>query len=786
MLISYNWLQTYFDKPLPDPEKITELLTLHSFEVESIEKVASDFVFDIKVLPDRAHDCLSHRGIAREISVLTATPLNRARNSKHLYPESNVAKIEVEDAKLCPRFSLLVIENVVIKESPSWLKERLESIGQKSINNIVDITNFVMFDMGQPLHAYDLEKLTGAPNGISLGVRFSNGNERLQALDGKDYPLKEENIVIYDANARDKKALGVAGVKGGLASKIDEKTRNIVIEAANFNPVSVRISSKNLELRTDASIRFENGMSPELTTEALFKAADLAMEIASSADTRVEGLADFYPRKASPYKVGFSLTEVRKILGIEVNQKEIEVILLKGGFEFKYINPRDLIVKLAPQFIGTPYKYGSSVLYDAPNFFDCSSFTSFLYKEVGIAIPRMSADQFVFGEEISRAELKAGDLVFSNSGNGKIHYESTEWLKGTPIHGGVDHVGIYMADGLVLHATQYAEAVVEENLNESKSYKNIIGFRKVKTLDENRFVVTIPSVRLDLRIKEDLIEEIGRIYGYENIPSQKVAKSQVDPEINKISYYCDLIRSILNKRGFSEVYNYPLVSEGEVEILNPLSRDKAHLRKNLVEGLQDSLRLALVNAPLLGLKIIKIFEIGKVFDTSEEYLSLGLVVKNTNEYKGKVEREEVLELKSELEKQLQMKLEFKNSGEVYHINLESVINNLSEPSEPLKYLIDDSKFFYKEISSYPFILRDIAVFVPMGTKAIELQKLIKQQSGNLLVNIYLFDEFKKDDQVSYAHRLVFQSNEKTLTDEEVNIIVENITQSIKNSGWVVR
>jgi phenylalanyl-tRNA synthetase beta chain len=220
MKVSYKWLETYFEKTPPAPEKIAELLTAHAFEIESLEKVGTDTVFDVKVLPDRAHDCLSHMGIAREVSVLSGAPLKKEKISpkKLDVPESNLFRAEVADQKLCRRFSALVIEGIEVKDSPLWLVERLEALGQRSINNIVDATNYVMFAVGQPLHAYDRELLTDSGGSSKLGVRLAHDGETLTALDGKEYTLTTENLIIVDGNTDN--ALGIAGVKGGKAIEV--------------------------------------------------------------------------------------------------------------------------------------------------------------------------------------------------------------------------------------------------------------------------------------------------------------------------------------------------------------------------------------------------------------------------------------------------------------------------------------------------------------------------------------------------------------------------------------
>ncbi|MFA6095334.1 MAG: phenylalanine--tRNA ligase beta subunit-related protein, partial [Candidatus Paceibacterota bacterium] len=233
MKVSYAWLNTYFKKGLfgsrlPRPARLAELLSAHAFEVEGIEKVAGDTVLDVKVLPDRAHYALSHRGIAREASVMTGIPTKPAASS-HAAPDASVPAVlvRVDDSALCPRYMARRIEGVNITAAPAWLARPLERIGQQSINSVVDATNFVMYDLGQPLHAFDADKVRG-----QIVVRRARAGEKIVVLGGKEIELLGSDLVIAD----DEGAIAIAGVKGGKRAEVTEETRNIIIESANFNP----------------------------------------------------------------------------------------------------------------------------------------------------------------------------------------------------------------------------------------------------------------------------------------------------------------------------------------------------------------------------------------------------------------------------------------------------------------------------------------------------------------------------------------------------------------------
>lgn len=799
----------YFDEPIPSPETIRDLLTDHAFEVESLEKVQNDTLIDIKVLPDRAHDCLSHRGIAREVSVLSGVPLKKEVFNPRPFtaPESNILKVEIEDIKLCKRFSALVIDNIEVRESPEWLQDLLETIGQRSINNVVDATNFVMFSLGQPLHAYDKALLTEAHGGYKIVARRAKNGEVVKTLGEKDFTLSTENLVIADANKD--AVLGIAAIRGGDATKITKSTTSIVIEAANFDAINIRKTSKQLGLRTDASVRFENDITPELTMRAIQDVTNLLFEIAKTDETQVEGLVDIYPKRVKPHRVGVSLSEIKNVIGIDIKKEEVESILDKDGLIWSSCNPREKIVERARELIGTPYKFGSSVTFDSPLTFDCSSFSAYLHVEAGISIPRIAIDQFVFGSEITKEDALPGDLVFFNTGEsihttgeyysnvlGKnvsqiaIRTESVEYMAGTKVPQGVDHIGIYIGDNKIIHASG-SLGVVESTIGESKQLSTVIGYRRMISNDESRYVITVPAERLDLRIKEDLIEEIGRIYGYRDVSPKEILPLGKDPEINKISYYEDLVRHALVSKGFSEVMSYAFVEKGEVELLNPIATDKAFLRSTLAPKIQESLEMNFLNIDLLGLSQIKIFELGKVFQKDGEYISLAIAIKNPKSYKQNTVEAEILEITQALAQTLGTEINFEKVGDVYTVNFTDVVVKLPTPHTAQSYLIDDSQFRYKKISPYPYILRDIAVFVPDGVAGEEIVNILVSESGDLLVQYTLFDVFTKNfpegARTSYAYRLVFQSFEKTLTDDEVNQIMERVNSKIaEKSGWQVR
>ena len=284
----------------------------------------SDAVLELDLTPNRP-DCLSVIGIAREIAAIQKTPLN--------YPDytiedkadtiHKISSVKIEAPDHCPRYSARLVENVAVKRSPFWLQDRLLSIGLRPINNIVDITNFVMMETGQPLHAFDFDFL--AENRIV--VRTAAEDEKFVTLDEKQRTLGPEMLMICDGA----KAVGIGGVMGGLNSEIEAGTTRVLIEGAYFNPISIRKTSKKLGLATDASHRFERGVDPEGTVRAVNRAAKLMVDLGGG--SLVEGIIDEYPKPQTEKSVDLSVRRTHRLLGIEPDAAQIKSLL--ESIEFK-------------------------------------------------------------------------------------------------------------------------------------------------------------------------------------------------------------------------------------------------------------------------------------------------------------------------------------------------------------------------------------------------------------------------------------------------------------------
>ena len=323
MLFSRSWLAEYVDLP-DDPRELARRLTAAGLNTEGIEEKGDDVVFDIDVTTNRP-DAMNHLGLAREVAVLYGRPLRRpdAAPSERTERSQDAASVEVEDAEGCPRYVARVVRGVRIGPSPDWLRRRLESIGLRSINNVVDVSNFVLWEMGQPLHAFDLAKLAGA----KIVVRPAREGEELTTLDGVERKLSPGMLVIADAE----RPVGLAGVMGGADSEVTEATTDLLIESAHFDRKQVRLTARGLGMHTDASHRFERGADPEACLDAASRAALLITQVAGGTvlagaiDQHLEG---FYKPRAGRLE----LARLNAFAGIEVRAADVERWLAGLGF----------------------------------------------------------------------------------------------------------------------------------------------------------------------------------------------------------------------------------------------------------------------------------------------------------------------------------------------------------------------------------------------------------------------------------------------------------------------
>ncbi len=323
MIVSWNWLADFLRLDMPVSE-LTERLALTGLNHESTADVGGDLAIDLEVTSNRP-DCLSHIGVAREIGVLFERPVRAhdPRPPASGAPVESRAGVRVEAPDLCPRFTARVVSGVTVGESPWWLRKRLETVGVRPISNVVDVTNYVMFECGQPLHAYDLDRLQGR----EIVVRRGHAGESLTAINNKAYELTPQMLVIADAGH----PVGLAGVMGGLDTEIHAETTNVLIESARFDAMSVRRTARALGLFSPSSHRFERPLDPARTEWASRRCAELILELAGG--TLHPGLIDVGDADPGRPPVTLRFDQIARVLGIEVPRDRAEAILSALGLE---------------------------------------------------------------------------------------------------------------------------------------------------------------------------------------------------------------------------------------------------------------------------------------------------------------------------------------------------------------------------------------------------------------------------------------------------------------------
>lgn len=683
MKTSLNWLKDYVDVALP-VEELAEKLTMAGLEVKSIsEGEDRDKILDIEVTPNRP-DCLSVQGIAREVAAITRErihPVKLSAEGGHLAKRGfNRVKIEIQDKQGCLRYTGRVITDIKVQPSPQWMQRRLLNLGLRPINNVVDITNYVMLEMGQPLHAFDFEKIKGVkpkskiqnpkqvPDSKSpmkkIIIRRAKKGEKIITLDGEEKELDEEILVIADSES----PLAIAGLIGGENSGIDERTNTILLESAHFKPSRVRKASRKLAISTESSYRFERGVNLEGVDLASERASGLLEELAQG---KSEEIAQAGEEKRGEKEVELRYKQARRILGIDISEERIKEIL--GNLQF--------------------------------------------------------------------------EVTFS---------------------------------------------------------------------DREKLRAKVPYFRCDIEGESDLLEEIARIFGFQNIPRTmpKVELSSFKEAKSKIAD--KKVKEVLISSGFEEVISNSLISKQALDrgnqekriisIANPLTAEQEIMRPLLFFNALNILAWNFNHQA----KRAKIFELGKVYYYGEkeeacedEHLAIALFGNDEESWRGK-ERLDFYELKGAVEKLLlalgvnnylfveednslfshlcaALKVEDKKIGVLGKVNEDILAHyDLREDvyfSElGFKQVVELASFKkeFEPIFKYPSVRRDIALLVREEVKCKEIVSVIRENGGELINNIYLFDIYQ-GEQVprgykSLAFSIEYQGKERTLTDTEINSI----------------
>jgi len=332
MKVVYNWLKDFVDVTAP-PQDLASHLALSGTNIGGVENGPRGAVIEAEVSSNRP-DCLGHYGIAREVAAIYKLPL------KHVSPKpaegaskvSDAVKVEIQSPELCGRFTARVIRNVKIQPSPKWLKDRLEASGVATISNVVDISNYVMLELGHPLHTFDYDKVRDH----KIVVRSAKPTEKMRTLDGverqlapdKDRQFASNLCLISDGDGS--RPVGIGGIMGGAETEISFSTKNVLIECAWFEPVAIRRAARFLKLYTEASTRFGRGADPEMAEIASRRAAELIVQLADG--ELLSGVVDVYPGKRAAKKIRVTRAEILRVMGADVPDKQIEASLGALGF----------------------------------------------------------------------------------------------------------------------------------------------------------------------------------------------------------------------------------------------------------------------------------------------------------------------------------------------------------------------------------------------------------------------------------------------------------------------
>ncbi len=628
----------------------------------------NDTVLEIGITPNRP-DAMSHIGIAREVGAILKKKLKlpavKLKESKKGIKK--FASVTVEGSNDCPRYTARVILGITVAPSPQWLQERLSAIGVRPVNNVVDVTNYVLMECGHPLHAFDYDTL----NENSIIVKHAKAGEQFTTLDHKVRILSDDTLMICDGN----RAVAIAGVMGGADTEISGTTRNILIESAYFSPQSIRRASKRFGLSTEASQRFERGADPEITVWAVNRAAAMIQEIAGG--EVLGGCIDVYPEKIKKKNISLRPEKVCEILGININRKEIPLLLKRLDFTVT-----------------------------------------------------------------------------------------------------------------------------------ASSKKN-----------SSSFSVTVPTFRPDIEREIDLIEEVTRMHGYDNIPAQNKATVHFSESAPAIELE-DRLRSMLIGSGMNEIVANSmqqkdialLGSSDIVEIINPISNDMAAMRTSLVPGLLSILR----NNFFHQSTDLRLFEIGKVFFfRNGSYIEKSRVImvisgnSNILSWDQKPRQVDIFDMKGEVEALLRKisldKIKFipypttnalTESGINVELQGERIgFLGLLRSDLSAKFEIDREVYFaeleidslskigtvvkkFKELPKYPSVARDIALIVDQSVAAGDIEKEIYDAGSLLLRSVRLFDLYAGDQigegKKSCAFALHFLSEDHTLVQDEIDNVMQNI------------
>jgi len=639
-----------------------------------------DQILEFDLTPNRG-DCLAVINIAREVSALTGAELRLPRVEVPEVGEniSDFIQVEIREPSLCRRYAGRIVRNVRVAPSPAWLRYRLQAAGLRPINNIVDVTNYVMLEFGQPLHAFDYEKLQGS----RIIVRKAAPGEQLVTLDGSPRNLDEEMLVIADAH----EPVALAGVMGGLASEVTKRTRTVFLESAYFDPQSIRRTSKQLGLRTESSQRFEKGINIEGVVAALNRAAQLIAQL--GAGEVVSGVVDQYVRPAVPLTIRLRVSRVNRVLGTTLERADVQKILERLGFCCELCGTDFLLVSVPPHRV-----------------------------DVSEEIDLVEEVARVYGYDQIPATVPVGVLSQGQCSQERCLRELTARVM---VECGLDEVITFSFTGEA--AFDKLRIPQESKLREVVRIQNPLReeHRLLRTLLLPGLLETVVG-NCKRRLTDLGVFEMGAVFqptGEKSLPEEKL--------------HLGIAVCGKEDRGWQEP---------------PGERDFYYV-KGVLEALFETLGIEdFAFVPLTDFPPLHPGRAARVLVGSQEVGFIG-----------------------ELHPDVQENFELPVRVCVSELDLTSVFP-LARPTK-----------VFQPIPRYPGVERDLAVVVSQDVPAAEVTRVILAAGGDLLRECRLFDVYQ-GPQVppgcrSLAYSLLFQSQERTLTDEEVSEIHRNIVEALE-------
>ena len=675
-------------------------------------------IIDIKT-PSNRWDYLSYIGLAREIAATQAdNSLVEPSIDKITYQDREVVKVNKDGH--CQAFYLTKLKLAPDSVSPRWLVDNLQSAGLRSINAVVDITNFVMLEYGQPSHAYDASKVTG-----NFGVRLAGSHEVLVSLDDKEVKLTNQDLVIVDNSG----PIALAGVMGGKSTETESSSTEIWLEVADFDKTTVRRSALRHGIRTEASSRFERGLPTSLAKIATERIIGLLKDICQAEITGFP-TQQLYSQ-LNVVKLGVRIRKAEKFLGIKLDEKEVTALLSKRGF-----SPSHFSISKELKLLSTPQ--ANSV--DG----DVSDRVRALYSKAGIMLPESPKEQFKSGMEVPEASLKPGDMLFLSA-------NTEAKTKNTP-----DQIGIYLSKGKVFSLANTDKPAVVPITRVTKS-PHYLGARRYTENFNHIISVDVPWWRSDVAIESDIFEEIAKGLGYENLPSTLPTIQLTNSVEHQLLPQLMELREKLAALGLIEVMTYSFVSGSDID--NVVSDKSRHLQiENPLSSEQDYLRTGLISSHLSaaqanqGSEYDGIFEISRVYEQTKsgptEKWVLGITIWNESS---------LARLKGVID----------NIFGWYRQELEvaRIINNIYIHNRAGAITAGLGEFG----QLFPAILKKFEITKELSFASINIEKLIEKANQPDLKTIPSYQIVYRDITVELDETVLYQSIKKILEDKVFSV-----------------